>query len=298
MSAAVLTLAQVTLEVRRRGQRVRVVDGVSLELLAGEIVGLVGPAGAGASAVLRLAGGLLSPSAGAVRLGGAPADRHRGRRFAGFAPAHPVFPPTLTVRDVLDYLARLHVGDAARRRALVGTALELADLGSVANRRAARLPERWIARLGVAQAALGGRPLLLLDQTFAALDPLARRELGERLRGLAARGRAILVASHELATLERVAGRVVVLRRGAIVRSGPLVAVLGERVLEVVLDRPVERAPPGFRRTAAGLEMDLGGGTVEAALALCRAHRLAVRASRVRLKSLEDAVVETCHAPR
>jgi len=60
----------------------------------------------------------------------------------------------------------------------------------------------------------------------------------------------------------------------------------------VVLDAPPREPPPGFRVTVFGLETELGGGTVEAALALCRAHRLAVRASRVRLKSLEDVVLD------
>src|SRR3989475_10335469 len=66
-----------------------------------------------------------------------------------------------------------------------------------------------------------------------------------------------------------------------------------ERVLEVILDAPPPEPPPGFRITAAGLEAPLVGRTVESALALCRAHRLAVRASRVRVKSLEDIVLET-----
>ena len=63
-------------------------------------------------------------------------------------------------------------------------------------------------------------------------------------------------------------------------------------MLEIVLDAPPGAPPPGFRVTPAGLEVDLGHGTVEAALAVCRAHRLAVRASRVRLKCLEEVVLD------
>jgi hypothetical protein len=77
------------------------------------------------------------------------------------------------------------------------------------------------------------------------------------------------------------------------VRAGPLPALLGERVLEVILDAPPPEAPPGFKLTDAGIEAPLAGRTVESALALCRAHRLAVRASRVRVKSLEEIVLET-----
>lgn len=293
MADPLLALSSVVKEIRRAHRRVRVVDGVSLDVVPGEIVGLVGPAGAGTTALLRLAAGITVPDAGTVRLAGAPPARTRARRLVGLAPSHPVFPPTLTVKEVLDYYARFHaVG--IHRRALARRALELGGLGPVARERVAVLPENWIARLAFAQAALGGRPLLLLDQTLSRLDPLARREVTERLVELAADGTAILIASHELSVLERLAARVVILRRGVVAHAGPLAALLRQRVLEVVLDRPVEQTPPGFRATPVGLETDLGAGTVEAALALCRAHRLAVRASHVRVRSLEDVVVGVC----
>jgi ABC-type multidrug transport system ATPase subunit len=128
---------------------------------------------------------------------------------------------------------------------------------------------------------------------LSGLDAVARRDLRSRLAGLAAAGVAILIAARDPAVLERLAARVLVLREGRIVRAGPLPALLGERILEVILDAPPREAPPGFRVTEAGIEAPLNGRTVEAALALCRAHRLPVRASRVRVKSLEEIVLET-----
>jgi len=99
--------------------------------------------------------------------------------------------------------------------------------------------------------------------------------------------------------LERLGtGRVLVLRAGRVVRAGQLASLLAERVLEVILDTPPPEPPPGFRVTAAGLEAPLAGRTPEAALALCHAHRLAVRASRVRVKSLEEIVLDAHDAPR
>ncbi|MGH7569337.1 MAG: hypothetical protein ACREL9_10290, partial [Gemmatimonadales bacterium] len=103
-------------------------------------------------------------------------------------------------------------------------------------------------------------------------------------------GVTILVATRDLAAAERLAGRVFVLHRGAVVRETAVATLLRERVLEIVLDRPPPEPPPGFRVTAAGLETDLGAGTIEGALAVCRAFRLVVRASRVRVKSLEDVL--------
>ena len=254
---------------------------VSLALLPGEIIGIVGPEGAGKSTLLRVAAGRLVPDAGTVRVSGR----------AGYAPESPVFPPALTVREVLAYYARFHATGAARR-ALVHEALELAGLAGGADVRTAALGRADLQRLALAQAALGGRRVLLLDETLSGLDPLARRDLCGRVARLAATGVAVLLAARDLGALERVAGRVLVLRAGRIVRAGPLPALLAERVLEVILDTPPADPPPGFRVTASGLEAPLAGRTPEAALALCRAHRLAVRASRVRVKSLEEIVLD------
>jgi ABC-type multidrug transport system ATPase subunit len=259
----------------------RPLASVSLALLPGEIVGVVGPSGAGKTTLLRVAAGLLAPGTGAVWACGA----------VGYAPEAPVFPPALTVREVLAYYARFHA-IGAKRRTLVHDALELAGLAAAANARAAALGRADLQRLALAQAALGGRRVLLLDETLSGLDPLARRDLCGRVAHIAATGVAILLAARDLGALERVAGRVLVLRAGRVVRAGPLASLLAERVLEVVLDHPPPEPPPGFRVTATGLEAPLAGRTPEAALALCRAHRLAVRASRVRVKSLEEIVLD------
>jgi len=254
-------------------------DLVSLALLPGEIIGIVGPSGAGKTTLLRVAAGLVVPERGTVRCDA-----------AGYAPEGPVFPPALTVREILAYYARFHTTGRARR-ALVHDALELAGLAPAADTRSAALG-RDLHKLALAQAVLGGRRVLLLDETLSGLDPLARRDLCARVAHLAATGVAVLLAARDLGALERVAGRVLVLRAGRIVRAGPLAALLAERVLEVILDTPPPEPPPGFRVTAAGIEAPLAGRTPEAALALCHAHRLAVRASRVRVKSLEEIVLD------
>ena len=203
----------------------------------------------------------------------------------------------LSVREVLTYYARLHRtanGDrGAGADGLVREALDVSGLVPAADFDVGALSRADLQRLGVAQAALGGRRVLLLDETLSGLDAIARRDLRARIARLAATGVAVLIAARDPAVLERLAFRVLVLRAGQIVRAGSLATLLGERVLEVILDAPPSEPPPGFRVTAAGLEAPLAGRTVESALALCRAHRLAVRASRVRVKSLEDIVLET-----
>jgi ABC-type multidrug transport system ATPase subunit len=285
MTDYALTLSEI------RGRRIA---GVSLALLPGEIAGVVGPAGAGKTTLLQIAAGCLKPSAGEVRVWGVSTTDPAARRLIGYAGDSPVFPHVLSVREVLLYYARLHCAANGERSpiGLVRETLELAGLAATADVRVEALGRADLHRLALAQAALGGRRVLLLDEILSGLDAIARRDLQSRIAYLAAAGVAVLMTSRDPAPLERLAARVLVLRDGRIVRAGPLATLLGERVLEVILDAPPPEPPPGFRVTAAGLEAPLAGRTVEAALALCRAHRLPVRATRVRVKSLEEIVLE------
>jgi len=267
----------------------------SLALLPGEIAGLVGPAGAGKTRLLRVAAGASRPRTGEVRVRGMQVTNPAARQLVGYASDNPAFPPPLTVQEVLMYYARLHgaVSNERAPRGLVREALEIAGLTAAVELRVEGLGRADLHRLSLAQAAMGGRRVLLLDETLSGLDAFARRDLRSRIARLAAEGVAVLITSRDPAALERLAARVLVMREGRIVRAGPLATLLGERVLEVILDAPPPEPPPGFRITEAGLEAPLAGRTVEAALALCRAHRLPVRASRVRVKSLEEIVLET-----
>ena len=271
----------------------------SLALLPGEIAGLVGPAGAGKTTLLRVAAGASRPRTGEVRVWGMRVTDPAARQFVGYASDNPAFPHALTVQDVLMYYARLHCAVSNQRgpRGLVREALEIAGLTAAAELRVEGLGRADLHRLSFAQAAMGGRRVLLLDETLSGLDAFARRDLRGRIARLAAEGVAVLITSRDPAVLERLAARVLVMRDGRIVRAGPLATLLGERILEVILDAPPAEPPPGFRVTEAGLEASLAGRTVEAALALCRAHRLPVRASRVRVKSLEEVVLETHDRP-
>jgi ABC-2 type transport system ATP-binding protein len=270
---------------------------VTFELGAGEILCLVGAPGSGKTTLLRLGAGLERPDAGVVRVAGGPADGAAARRVIGYAPRVGAFPPALTVREVLSHCARCHTGGGRERTVLVQEALEGAGLEAAGERRAASLPLGETRRLLFAQAALGARRVVMLDEPFAGLDAITRRDLGERLIRLAAAGAALLVSTADPIGLEGVVDRVLVLRAGRLVASAPAAVLLGGRVLEVVLDAPPAEPPPGFRLTPHGLETDLGRGTAEAALALCRAHRLRVRASRIRLKTLDEAMLDPLDAP-
>jgi Cu-processing system ATP-binding protein len=296
MTEYALTLSDVSCGFRY-GPPHRGLSGISLALLPGEVTGIVGPAAAGKSTVLQVAAGFVRPTAGEARVCGIRVTNPIARRLVGYARDTPAYPSSLTVREVLTYYARLHRSTNGNQPlgvdGLVHEALDSGGLGGAADIDVGALGRADLQRLAVAQAALGGRRVLLLDETLSGLDAIARRDLRARIARLAASGVAVLIASRDPHVLERLASRVLVLRAGRIVRVTSLATLLGERVLEVILDVPPADPPPGFRVTTTGLETPLSGRTVESALELCRVHRLVVLASRVRVKSLEDVVLET-----
>jgi lipooligosaccharide transport system ATP-binding protein len=281
--------------------RVSALDGADLVALAGECVGLVGPNGAGKSTLLAVAAGLLDPDAGDIWVCGRCPRARGARRLVGYAPEHPAFYPELTVREVLACFAAAHTRAPAARRTLVDEALDLGGLAGWADRRAGTLSRGIAQRLAFAQAALGWRELVLLDETLSGLDPLAQRDARERIRGLLERGVTVVLSSHDLAAVERLATRVAILQQGRTVRVLEASDLARELSLVLVVDgspraaaRILAQRYPNVLCDPAGARVAIGPReSPEGILAYCREHRIGVRASHVVSRSLEEATVAT-----
>ena len=196
--------------------RHRAVDGVSLEVAAGEAVLLVGRNGAGKTTLLRIATGFLDPDAGEVIVDGIAMAQQRARAQArlGYLPEHAPAPGELTVREHLILRARQKRVTAID--AAIDRSIQLAGLGDTTRQRIAILSKGFRQRVGLADALLGDPPLVILDEPTSGMDPIQVRQLREHLIA-AARDRAVLVSSHAVSDLEPLATRVAVLRAGALV---------------------------------------------------------------------------------
>lgn len=282
------------------GRRRDAVCGVSFTAEPGEIVGLVGPNGAGKTTLLRLIAGELSLTSGALMVAGHRAGTRAARQQVGFAPDPPIAPSELSGIEWLTYLGSHAMASAAERGRAVSSALELAELESFAGRRIATYSRGMMQRLALAAAAVADPAVLLLDETLAGVDPLVHRRLRHRIARLAGQGKLLVIASHDLATVERLATRVLVVWGGRLRADVSTTCLLTERVAELTLsgsalatvDRMLVRYG-GAMRTGAGIAIPLRGGlTVEQVLADCRDQRIAVAASRVRYRALEDIFLE------
>ncbi len=187
---------------------------LDLEVRHGEILGFLGPNGAGKSTTMRLLLDLIKPTAGSATLLGLDSrgESLELRRRVGFLPGDLALYPSLTGSAMLDYLAELRGGvDRGIRDGLV----ERFDADP--GRRIRELSTGNRQKLGLIQAFMHEPELLILDEPIAGLDPLVQRSFHELLREVVEAGRTVLLSSHTLSEVERVADRVAILRHGRLV---------------------------------------------------------------------------------
>jgi ABC-2 type transport system ATP-binding protein len=206
---------------RRFGERLAVSD-VSFDLAPGEVFALLGPNGAGKTTTLRMIAGLIAPTSGAVRVDGeqmTPANAPRLRGRIGFLTETPGLWERLTVRRNLITYAHLHgLPEAA---ATVDAALETFGIRDRANEAAARLSKGLKQRVALARTLLHSPNIILLDEPTSGLDPQSAREMRELILRLRKEGRAVILSTHNLDEVERVADRVAVLRTGLVAVDTP-----------------------------------------------------------------------------
>lgn len=232
---------------------------VSFRVAAGETVALLGANGAGKTTTLSMLLGLLLPSAGTVRILGEDMVRHRHRVLSrmNFSSPYVDLPRRLTVRQNLMFFAMLYSVPAPRRR--VARLAEELELTPFLKQRSGSLSAGQKTRVSLAKALINQPEVLLLDEPTASLDP----DSGDWVRGYLEAyqrrsGAAILLASHNMAEVERLCDQVLMMRAGRIVDRGSphdLLQRYGRENLEdVFLDVARERRRDGNGRSGAAAE--------------------------------------------
>jgi ABC-2 type transport system ATP-binding protein len=207
---------------------VRALENLTIEVAEGEIFGFLGPNGAGKSTMIRLLLGFLHPTAGSASVLGLDAVRESVeiRRRVGYLPGGIALYDSLTGERLLDYLAAL-TGRPPSRRAELCDRLELSS-GTL--RRLVRDYSRGMRqKIGIVQALQHDPELAILDEPTEGLDPLMQRAFYVILDDLRAAGRTIFFSSHVLSEVERVCDRVAIVRRGWLVATEDVDALLARR---------------------------------------------------------------------
>ncbi len=213
-SYGVIRIVDVTRRYGRGGRAVDALRGVSLDVPRGQTCAIIGPNGAGKSTLFALTLGFLHPTTGEVTIDGLEPRRWVRKQGAGWLPERFTPPADWRVEATLLALARLaRVGDARRS---AQAALERWGLRAIARRRVATLSRGQLQRLALAQAWCTPHDLVLLDEPTDGLDLDGRAILRETVRERRAAGTTVLLASHDLAEVERLADRVVLIADGTV----------------------------------------------------------------------------------
>jgi len=231
------------LDLHHRFGELVALDGVTLTVGEGELVGLVGRNGAGKTTTMRAIMGILRPDAGEVRWQGHPLGEDQRLRF-GYMPEERGLYAQMRIGEQVTYFARLHGVDRHAAALAAESWLARLGLGERTQDQLMMLSHGNQQRVQLAVALAHDPRLLVLDEPFAGLDPEAVDSLSAVLREQAAEGRSILFSSHQLELVEQICRQVVVLDAGRVIAAGTL-AQLRERFpaqLRVRVDGPSEWA--------------------------------------------------------
>ena len=284
-------------------------DGLSFAVAPGELCGFLGPNGAGKTTAMRCAVGVSAPDAGTVRWDGRPVDLDVRRR-TGYMPEERGLYPRMRVHEQLVYLARLHGMSSADAGASATRWIDRLGLG---DRRDAAVEELSLGnqqRVQLAAALVHDPQLLVLDEPFSGLDPIAVDVMSDVLRERADAGVAVVFSSHQLDLVEDLCRTVAVVSAGRVVLRGGVAALKrqGDRRLRLEVDGGtawVERLPDGVevgaqRQDAISLALraDIDPGEI-IDLARTSGRLLGVRLEEPRLSELfRDAVDGADVTPR
>jgi len=209
---------------------VKALDGLTLSIPRGGVYGILGPNGAGKSTLFRTLLGLIRPTEGeATVMGGRIGDPASMRRMGSMIET-PRFPPFMTARQVLEWLARAHGGVSS---AEIDNWLQRVGLTEAANRRVKGFSVGMLQRLGVAAALMTRPDLVILDEPTSGMDPPGIQEMRALIRSLADDdGVTVVLASHQLLEVQRVCDRVAILNRGKLAAEGRVsdLTASGERL--------------------------------------------------------------------
>jgi ABC-2 type transport system ATP-binding protein len=201
----------------------RAVTDVSFAIEQGEIVGLLGPNGSGKSTIFRMLTGYLVPTSGRIEIAGhdVVADSLAVRRVISYVPEDAPLYDHMRVGEFLHFMANLKGLGGAAARTAVGAAAERLDLARVMTLLTGKLSRGFRQRVSIAQALLGSPQVLVLDEPTSGLDPhqvIAVRDLIQSLAG----SHTVLIASHILPEIAKIASRVMILLDGALLTADAL----------------------------------------------------------------------------
>jgi ABC-2 type transport system ATP-binding protein len=249
------------LEIDRLSKRYGAVTAVremTFDVRAGEVFGFVGANGAGKTTTMRIVLGVLAADSGEVRWDGRRLSLEARRRI-GYMPEERGLYPKMRVGEQLAYLGRLHGQSCQDAWRSADAWLRRLDVASRRDDDVQKLSQGNQQRVQLAAALVYDPEILVLDEPFAGLDPVAVDVMSEVLREKAADGVPVLFSSHQLELVERLCDRVGIVRAGSMVACGPVDELRSGGNRRLAVDVP--DAPPGWAERVPGVTVHTSAGS-------------------------------------
>lgn len=286
-----------------RGQDVRALIDLDLEVNEGEIFAYLGPNGSGKTTTIKMLLGLIFPTSGKIEiLGTEDIGSAAVRRQIGYLPEGAYYPDFLRGDEVLRFYGQLYGlgGKDLKRR--VDESLEVVGMTRARKRLIRGYSKGMRQRIGLAQALLSDPQILILDEPTTGLDPIARKEIRDILARLRDEGKTLMISSHELLEVEMISNRATILFEGVVQTSGTIDELLTDR------DFTIEVADPGAEKLSALAAKGItsedrvdgrvtlrvpGDMELYTALDACKAENLSIVEVAPRRETLEELFVRT-----
>ena len=273
----------------KRYARITAVEDVTFRVERGEILGFLGPNGAGKTTTMRILTGFMPASEGSAVVAGFDVFDQplEAKRRTGYLPESPPLYPDMTVREYLDFVARIKGVPARERRARVDGAMERTRVADVRDRHCGKLSKGYRQRVGLAQAILHNPEVLILDEPTAGLDPKQIIETRELIKSMAG-DHTIILSTHILPEVSQTCQRVIIINKGRVVAvdspANLTRRLRGSEMLYVQIDaagadaRSALERLPGVTRVA---ETDRHDGGVGFEIETSRGHDIRRELARV-----------------
>lgn len=200
----------------------RAVDEVSIQIMPGEVYGLIGPNGSGKSTTMKALLGLVAPTSGQCAIFGKDSMKVDSRNEVGFLPENPYFYKHLSGEETLEFYGKLCGIRGKQLKDRVTELLELVDLKEASHRRIGGYSKGMLQRIGLAQAMIQEPRLVILDEPTAGVDPVGSREIRDLIFKLKEQGITVFLCSHLLEQVQEVCDQVGIIFRGKMVKEGKL----------------------------------------------------------------------------
>ncbi len=201
------------------GKRVEAVRSLTFNVSPGEVVGFLGPNGAGKSSTLKALMGFVQPASGEASVFGLPAGSLAAKARIGYLPEVALYYPYLTPLETLTLYGQLQGLKGASLRTHSLELLELVGLSEAYKKQNRQLSKGMLQRVGIAQSLLGTPEVLILDEVTSGLDPVGRKELRSILKEKQRQGCTLFFSSHELAEVEMLCDRILLIHEGQLVEE-------------------------------------------------------------------------------